>query len=289
MKRNSTSDSTWASSLSAAITIGIAAIAFYAYKQHPGMRIIVAATTTLVALASLLVGGLAGFIFGIPKTIVPSAAEQRAGTTYEGNTNLEQISDWLTKILVGAGLVELGRIGEFFAGLSKRLAGRLGNMGDVVGPAVVILYTVIGFLLAYLWARIYLARELRDAAREDAPDSPLGQMNAALYQPPPGGFERAIEMGENLLKLGTPTQPRFWMYYAAAHGQRVEYLQQTHGPDGEMKDSHDQALNAVKKAIALDPTVIDELRAMWRPKPGSKDDDLVVFSNDPEFTQVLGG
>lgn len=267
--------------------IGVAAIGFYAFKQHPGMRIIVAATTTLVALASLLVGGLAGFIFGIPKTIGPTAAEQRAGTTYEGNTNLEQISDWLTKILVGAGLVELGRIGDFFGGVSSRLAGRLGNMGDVVGPAVIILYAVIGFLLAYLWARIYLARELRDAARDDAPDSPLGQMNAALYQPPPNGFERAIELGENLLKLGTPTQPRFWMYLAAAHGQRFEYLQQNHGPDGDMAESRQQALNAVKKAIALDPGVAEELRNMWHPKPGSKDDDLVAFSTDPEFAKVL--
>lgn len=71
----------------------------------------VAAFGLLLALASVMVGVLVGFLFGIPRAL------QNAGTggaeagwgRYSTNTNLEQISDWLTKILVGVGLVELAR------------------------------------------------------------------------------------------------------------------------------------------------------------------------------------
>ena len=102
--------------------------------------------------------------------------------TYQGNTNLEQISDWLTKILVGAGLVELGNLGNSFQGLTSKLAagGCLGNCGQLVAGSVIILYAIAGFGLAYLYARIYLALELRDAGKDRFPiESPLGQMKAA--------------------------------------------------------------------------------------------------------------
>src|SRR6185503_13654313 len=59
----------------------------------------------LVALAPAAVGALLGFVFGIPKTLqsnAPPAADGKAA--YQVNTNLEQISDWLTKMLVGVGL-----------------------------------------------------------------------------------------------------------------------------------------------------------------------------------------
>jgi len=45
----------------------------------------------------------------VPRSLqeVPSANGQPG---YSGNTNLEQISDWLTKILVGVGLTQLREI-----------------------------------------------------------------------------------------------------------------------------------------------------------------------------------
>jgi hypothetical protein len=51
-------------------------------------------------------GGLLGFIFGVPKTLAVGSRTAGGGpaNTSRTNTNLEQISDWLTQILVGAGL-----------------------------------------------------------------------------------------------------------------------------------------------------------------------------------------
>ena len=125
----------------------------------------------LVAIAAGAVGSLIGFIFGIPKSVTtstPVTDDARVVTTkteYQGNTNLEQISDWLAKLLVGAGLVELKDIGGALTRLGTTLgtAGCLGTCGAIVGPALVVGFSVTGFLLTYLWARIYLIDELRGA------------------------------------------------------------------------------------------------------------------------------
>jgi hypothetical protein len=52
--------------------------------------------------------------------------EQSAG--YRSNSNLEEISDWLTKILVGLGLIELGRIGPEQAASSTSSVPPLGQV-----------------------------------------------------------------------------------------------------------------------------------------------------------------
>ncbi|HYM01648.1 MAG TPA: hypothetical protein VET85_01815, partial [Stellaceae bacterium] len=85
----------------------------------------------MLGLAAAVIGGLLGFLFGIPRShqdgapgnagtrpgapssappraqapAAPSAAAQAASNAssarWASNTNLEQVSDWLTKILVG--------------------------------------------------------------------------------------------------------------------------------------------------------------------------------------------
>ncbi len=78
---------------------------FSFHKQWSGSVFSVACMS---AGASMLGGGLFGFLFGIPRSLQAQkdevaasgrepAAEKPSG--YGPNTNLEQISDWLTKIL----------------------------------------------------------------------------------------------------------------------------------------------------------------------------------------------
>jgi hypothetical protein len=55
--------------------------------------------------AASFAGLLLGFLFGLPKTL-----ERSGKGRLTTNTNLDQISDWLTKILVGLGLVQLGKV-----------------------------------------------------------------------------------------------------------------------------------------------------------------------------------
>jgi hypothetical protein len=278
------SDSPWQIALIFVMVTGFTAIALYAWRQPSGFRLMVFACTTLLALASSVLGGFAGFIFGIPKTVTTtpndtSAPAAKPSSAYKGNTNLEEISDWLTKILVGASLVELGKIGGMFTTLTDNLnkTGGLGKYGTVVSGTVITLYAVAGFMLAYLYARLYLGRELRDADGDESPDTVLGRMNAALYEP--DGYTKVIEMGNELLKIGQPSSAQFWCYMAAAYGQKFKVT--------KADEDKANALDAVKKAIAMDPSTKLKLRTWWKPVPGSKDDDLSAFSEDVEFAAVL--
>jgi hypothetical protein len=136
----------------------------------------------LLALAAALVGALIGLTFGIPKTVKveapPGGAAAVADGTkkrhndYSSNSNFEEISDWLTKILVGAGLVQIGAIPGAIDGFASRIgeSGILGPAGMIVGPSIVIAYSIAGFGMAYLWARIYMGRELEEAQHDDDED-----------------------------------------------------------------------------------------------------------------------
>ena len=110
----------WLRSLSLCIVAGSVVVLIFAV-QSPNSSLGVA---SLLAGACLLVGGLLGFLFGVPRsargidhstgkpegakgaTVDPATTDGDA-SEYRPNTNLEEVSDWLTKILVGVGLTQL--------------------------------------------------------------------------------------------------------------------------------------------------------------------------------------
>jgi hypothetical protein len=106
-----------------------------------------------------------GFLFGIPHTVQGTAAPTD-GTQYQGNTNLEQVSDWLTKIIVGVGLVQIGRALPALAKLGTNLKAPLGGLASspAFGLGLTLSYVALGFLFLYLWARERFPRELQMAA-----------------------------------------------------------------------------------------------------------------------------
>lgn len=154
--------------------LGVVGIVVQAWHLDSGS---VFAIALLVAGAAFLVGGLLGFLFGIPRLLATSVAAPppadgqetaSAGgqlSPYAPNTNLEQISDWLTKILVGVGLVELGKLASGTNHLVDFLAPSLG--GDPSGAsfalALLVLYGISGFLIVYLVTRVYLGRAFAQA------------------------------------------------------------------------------------------------------------------------------
>ena len=141
---------------------------------------------------ALLLGGLVGFLFGIPRTLGAdsggaegvAASGAGAGSSkmrpqFGPNTNLEQISDWLTKVLVGATLVEMGNIGPALRGIGDfvkaDLVGhvvdgtvRLGQFDGVVTlvVAAILYFSSAGFLGAYLWTRLEFGGLLAQSDRE---------------------------------------------------------------------------------------------------------------------------
>lgn len=87
---------------------------------------------------------------------------------YRPNTSLEQISDWLAKMLVGVGLVEIKTVPANLQSMAEYVAQGLGN-----GPhparfaaAILVFFAACGFLFGFLWARLYLRRWFSDADRD---------------------------------------------------------------------------------------------------------------------------
>lgn len=130
-----------------------------------------------VSSAALLTGGLVGFLFGIPKSLQQEVSSPESGNGEEGkpsgkkeigymaNTNLEQISDWLTKILVGVGLTQLIQVPATLKKYSEFIAPALGDFpsSKVFAIALLLYFVICGFFIAYLWTRGYLAGALRMA------------------------------------------------------------------------------------------------------------------------------
>jgi MFS family permease len=117
------------------------------------------------------VGFVVGFLFGIPRVLQSEGNRKTAaeGGGYEQrvNTNLEQISDWLTKIIVGLGLVQLRTVpahlqkaAQWMAQsfLPPAAAGALPpEAATSFAGALIIFFAVLGFLGGYLTTRLFLA------------------------------------------------------------------------------------------------------------------------------------
>jgi hypothetical protein len=147
---------------------GIVASLFYVSQIPGGSRWTVFGTALAIAGASSFTGGIVGFLFGIPRT-VPVANGSADSTRYQGNTNLEQVSDWLSKIIVGVGLVQLGRLLPALGRLAQSLNVPLGGQPSSAsfGLALISAYALLGFLFLYLWSRERLPRELHVAETVD--------------------------------------------------------------------------------------------------------------------------
>jgi len=117
----------------------------------------------MIAFTSLIVGAFVGFIFGIPRTPATKSSKDIGA-----NTNLEEISDWITKIIVGVSLVQLNQISGGITELGNTVSAGLDNHPSsfVFSVSTMIFYFVGGFLLAYLWSRIYLPKILRTSYEE---------------------------------------------------------------------------------------------------------------------------
>lgn len=136
------------------------------------------ATGLMIAGASLLIGGFLGFLFGIPRTLqqerpvalTDNTSEPRSenadrSVNYQANTNLEQISDWLTKILVGVGLTQIDKIPAALQQVSQNISVGFGSTSitPVFVLPTILFFLICGFLFGYLWTRLFLPGAFRQA------------------------------------------------------------------------------------------------------------------------------
>lgn len=121
----------------------------------------------VVAGAAAVLGAALGFLFGVPRMRGGDQPKEAGPGAYVPNTNLEQVSDWLTKVLLGVGLTQLGSLGERLEQLGRTLAPVLGGE-DGAAPfaaALVLYFLLFGFLAGWLVTRLLLPQVLTDADR----------------------------------------------------------------------------------------------------------------------------
>lgn len=127
------------------------------------------------AAAAQAAGAALGFLFGVPRSRVyvtrtkgeEAQTLERVGepsisqASNAPNTNLEQISDWLTKILVGVGLTQAGAIWSGFLGIVDEMAAGIAVPNAAPFTASLLVFAAaIGFLAGWVLARVWLARLL---------------------------------------------------------------------------------------------------------------------------------
>lgn len=123
----------------------------------------------------LAVGYLVGLLFAVPKSVAvaqpvgteASRAPEDARTLRSPisvNTNFEQISDWLTKIIVGVGLVqarpiyEAGAVAAGQVGAALQCGGEAGGGGAVLGASILLGFPTLGLILGFFSVRLYISR-----------------------------------------------------------------------------------------------------------------------------------
>ena len=122
------------------------------------------------------------------------------------------------------------------------------------------------------------------ASGETSVQESLSVMNALLYRSK--GFQQVIELGNKLIGSPAAKAPSFWVYMAAAFGQKHHALVSAKAPASEISAARASALDCVRKAVAIKAGNRGWLYRLT--DPNDADNDLQDFRNDPEFLAALG-
>lgn len=272
----------------------------------------------MIFFASIIFGLLFGFLFGVPKAKgkkilvdrpLSENKEESVNSNYDTNTNLEDISDWLTKIIVGVGLTQLQNIDPALGKLSDYLSFSLGityfTDKNILISASGYIYTLLlygsiaGFIFGYVCTRIYLPflffkfseqmainelkEELLKLNEKLGENDITANMYSALYEE--NGFNEAIKIGKSYLDDGNnPMNVHFWIYLCCAYSQKYE----DNPKDSEVRN---EALKYAKKAIETEREfALNILRYLWDPNlhGNGVENDLEIFYQDSDFKTLLG-
>jgi hypothetical protein len=305
--------------LGATALLGVVGALIYslAAKASTGERASAFGGAILISGAFALVGAVIGFVFAIPRSrqdgssVAPAASGQPVGaprrlSDYAANTNLEQISDWLTKILIGLGLVEFDAIVVRFGRAADVLHPLLGPEAAARAMALVLMsyFLAWGFFLAYLSTRLWLPKALSRAESEERDQKQKAEIQAKkatkeevqalesrvyshLYEAQPGGFVRAIQAIEEFTQRnGSNDSANLWMYLASAYGQKHKW-ERDHDNKVEADRARDKAVKAVEEALRLGPWTRPILASLYKGDVEGEDD-LASLKPDTELDQKLG-
>jgi hypothetical protein len=162
------------------VAIGFAALILNANRIDHWENDVVAKSIgygTLVAGAFFIAGVLFGYLFGLRPTGVPQSQPpgqsqgQSPSPSTLPQTNLEEVADWLMKLILGAGLVGLTHLGGPIYYLAQLMASGVNPVppaDDPGSPAIALaimgFFSVSGLLYGYLWTRYQHAVKEHPAA-----------------------------------------------------------------------------------------------------------------------------
>lgn len=252
------------------LVVGLGAVITYGTVQRAALEVVTVGL--LASLGSAVCGVVLGFLFGIPRRI-EGTADGKPG--YAVNTNLEQVSDWLTKALLGIGLVELGNLTTGFGDLSRHLGAALGGGAAGLGAAagIMVFFAPSGFLGGYLWARTNFHRTVTgldlvqtQVAEPLADIKEQAQFKAGVVAAAQEGGSSAGEALENrepLLDVPAPVVgpvsdlSTLWREIKAV-------LARLAGTVGDDVRSADDLITVLQRRGVLDETTVKALRQLAR-------------------------
>lgn len=144
----------WAHSfLLTVLTIGVALLVLFVVSLPKSHRVVGASVVGALGAGGLVIGALLGFLFAFPRFGVDTGSGR-----YVPNTNLEQVSDWITKILVGLGLVQARAIAGMFASLVRTASTAIdGTTTHAVAIGALVVFVLLpGFFVGFVQARVAL-------------------------------------------------------------------------------------------------------------------------------------
>lgn len=145
----------------------------------PGKHFLYFAVGMIAGSASFLAACLVGFLFGIPRVVTSDTRTAAKGQRLP-SSNLAAVSDWLTKLLLGAVLVSLARLGSLAAKTNDHLASALGMSNSptfsasITAASVLIVFGATGMLISYFATTSWYIDKLKKFGngdfREEAQD-----------------------------------------------------------------------------------------------------------------------
>lgn len=141
-----------------AVTTGLAGIIGYTLSlKNIGWNLMF--LLLLLALASFISGFFLGFLFGIPKRT------DEKDSAYHLSNNLTDISDWLTKIIIGLGLVEIKAIPDalYSIGVFVQSSTQADNSVKVFSVCCVLYFSIFGLYFGYNYMRLFLSFQYKIA------------------------------------------------------------------------------------------------------------------------------
>lgn len=198
------------------IAIGYAALIVTATRWEHWQYHVVAQSigyTTLIAGAFFISGLLVGFLFGFRPT-AQNLGEQSSNERPHPVTNLEEVADWLTKLLLGAGLVELTRMRAplrdlvHFIARGVEVSPHTQEGNPAIALAIIGFFFASGILYGYLWTRyeLSLASEMPVA---DA--SALALVDRWLNQTTISDDRTRVDMVNAVKSAQLPTQMKIFL------------------------------------------------------------------------------